>query len=214
MGQRARRPSSASPTGSASCIRTIARSSGRFDRVVSIGMLEHVGMRHTATLFRRIKRAPARRRRGAGPLDRPDAAGPASTNAWIRKYIFPGGYIPALSEVLPAIERSGLWVTDIEILRLHYAQTLRQWRERFLANWDRAAALYDERFCRMWEYYLAASEVFFRYLDSMNFQIQLARKRDAVPLTRDYLLAAERALAAQDALATSPRPLERPDPAT
>jgi cyclopropane-fatty-acyl-phospholipid synthase len=164
---------------------------GRFDRVVSIGMLEHVGLGHYGLLFHRIKERL-----------KPDGvalvhsigrmAGPSYTNAWIRRYIFPGGYIPALSEVLPAIERSGLWATDIEILRLHYAHTLRQWRERFVANWDRAAALYDERFCRMWEYYLAASEVFFRVQDGMNFQIQLAPERDVLPLTRDYMVDAER----------------------
>lgn len=113
--------------------------------------------------------------------------GPGTTQPWISKYIFPGGYIPALSEVLPAIERSGLWVTDIEVLRLHYAETLKAWRERFAANRDKAAALYDERFCRMWDFYLAASETAFRRLGHMVFQIQLAKRPDAVPLTRDYL---------------------------
>jgi cyclopropane-fatty-acyl-phospholipid synthase len=164
---------------------------GRFDRVVSIGLLEHVGLGRYEELFRRIK-----------SLLVPDGValvhsigrmgGPSYTNAWIRKYIFPGGYIPALSEVLPPIERSGLWVTDVEILRLHYAHTLRLWRERFLANRERAAALYDERFCRMWEFYLAASEAFFRVQDGMNFQIQLAPERDAVPLARDYMVDHER----------------------
>ena len=119
-------------------------------------------------------------------------AGPGTTNAWIRKYIFPGGYIPALSEVLPAIERAGLWVTDIEVLRVHYAHTLRQWRERFMANRDKAAELYDERFVRMWEYYLATSEISFRFLDNMNFQIQLAPDRNTLPLARDYMIEAER----------------------
>ena len=164
---------------------------GTFDRVVSIGMLEHVGVRQYGTLFQRIKR-----------LVKPDGvalihsigrvAGPGTTNAWIRKYIFPGGYIPALSEVLPAIERSGLWVTDIEVLRVHYAHTLRQWRERFMANRDKAAELYDERFVRMWEYYLATSEISFRFLDNMNFQIQLAPDRNTLPLARDYMIEAER----------------------
>ncbi len=168
---------------------------GRFDRVVSIGMLEHVGLARYDLLFRRIRERLT-----------PDGValvhsigrmgGPSYTNAWIRKYIFPGGYIPALSEVLPAVERSGLWATDIEILRLHYAHTLRQWRERFVANWDRAATLYDERFCRMWEYYLAASEVFFRVQDGMNFQIQLAADRRTLPLARDYMIDAERQAAA------------------
>ncbi|HEX6010699.1 MAG TPA: cyclopropane-fatty-acyl-phospholipid synthase family protein [Geminicoccaceae bacterium] len=164
---------------------------GRFDRVVSVGLLEHVGLGRYEELFRRIKGLLA-----------PDGValvhsigrmgGPSYTNAWIRKHIFPGGYIPALSEVLPPIERSGLWVTDVEVLRLHYAHTLRLWRERFLANRERAAALYDERFCRMWEFYLAASEAFFRVQDGMNFQIQLAPDRHAVPLTRDYMVDHER----------------------
>jgi cyclopropane-fatty-acyl-phospholipid synthase len=164
---------------------------GRFDRLVSISMLEHVGLAFYELLFRRIKARLV-----------PDGvavvhsigrmAGPSYTNGWIRKYIFPGGYIPALSEVLPAIERSRLWATDIEILRLHYAHTLRQWRQRFLANRARAAALYDERFCRMWEYYLAASEVFFRVQDGMNFQIQLAPDRHTLPLARDYMIGEER----------------------
>ena len=115
---------------------------------------------------------------------------PGGTNTWLRKYIFPGGYTPALSEVMPAIEKVGLWVTDIEILRLHYAETLRHWRQRFLANRERIkqVAGYDERFCRMWEFYLAGCEVAFRYMNQMVFQIQLAKKQDAVPLTRDYML--------------------------
>lgn len=112
---------------------------------------------------------------------------PNRTQPWIRKYIFPGGYIPALSEVLPAIEQAGLWVTDMEILRLHYAETLRRWRERFLARRGEALAMYDERFCRMWEFYLACSEVAFRELGHMVFQLQLSKKQTAVPLSRDYL---------------------------
>ena len=117
---------------------------------------------------------------------------PGIANAWIRKYIFPGGYIPALSEVIPAIERAGLWITDIEILRLHYAETLRHWRERFNANREQVRKLYDERFCRMWEFYLICSELIFRRQDAMVFHIQLAKKPDAVPLTRDYLWSAQR----------------------
>ncbi|WP_313046192.1 class I SAM-dependent methyltransferase, partial [Brevundimonas sp.] len=109
------------------------------------------------------------------------------TQPWVRKYIFPGGYIPALSEVLPAIERAGLWVTDMEVLRLHYAETLRHWRKRFLARRGEALAMYDERFCRMWEFYLAASEVAFRELGHMVFQLQLTKKQTAAPLSRDYL---------------------------
>jgi cyclopropane-fatty-acyl-phospholipid synthase len=115
--------------------------------------------------------------------------GPGVTNAWISKYIFPGGYVPALSEVLPAIERAGLIVTDIEILRLHYAHTLADWRRRFVANWERAKSLYDERFCRMWEFYLAASEMAFRHQGHVVFQLQLTKRVDALPMTRDYMQA-------------------------
>jgi cyclopropane-fatty-acyl-phospholipid synthase len=124
--------------------------------------------------------------------------GPGAANPWIDKYIFPGGYAPALSEVLPAIERAGLIVTDIEILRAHYADTLKAWRERFLARRDQAKALYDERFCRMWEFYLAGCEVAFRYGGLMVFQIQLAKSLKAVPLTRDYIAAREAQLKLQD----------------
>src|SRR5690606_25234329 len=102
-----------------------------------------------------------------------------------RKYIFPGGYIPALSEVIPAIEKSGLIITDVEILRLHYAETLKNWRERFMANRDKAVEIYDERFARMWEFYLAASEAAFRWSAMMVFQSQITRDRHAAPLARD-----------------------------
>jgi cyclopropane-fatty-acyl-phospholipid synthase len=131
--------------------------------------------------------------------------GPGSNNPWINKYIFPGSYTPALSEVLPAIERAGLVVTDIEILRLHYADTLRAWRERFLVRRGEACALYDERFCRMWEFYLAACECGFRHCGLMVFQIQLAKRQDAVPLTRDYIGAREAELAASDGQDSQPR---------
>ena len=117
--------------------------------------------------------------------------GPNCTNPWIAKYIFPGGYIPALSEVLPAIERAGLLVTDIEVLRLHYAETLKQWRERFLAHRDEAARLYDAHFVRMWEFYLAAAEMSFRAQAMMVFQIQMTKRQGVVPMTRDYIAAEE-----------------------
>jgi cyclopropane-fatty-acyl-phospholipid synthase len=170
---------------------------GTFDRIVSVGMFEHVGVNHYDAFFRQVHDRLAET--GVALLHtigRVDV--PGSTNPWIRKYIFPGGYSPALSEVMAAVERAGLWVTDIEILRLHYAYTLRQWRQRFLANRRVAAELYDERFCRMWEFYLAAAEISFRYLRCAVFQIQLARRQEAVPLTRDYVGAAERALAAEE----------------
>ena len=164
---------------------------GRFDRIVSVGMFEHVGVQHYSAFFRKLRELlvddGVALVHSIGRMH-----GPSSTNAWIRKYVFPGGYAPALSEVLPAIERLGLWVTDIEILRLHYAKTLRAWRGRFLANRDRVAQVYDERFCRMWEFYLIGSELAFRRMGHMVFQIQLARRQDVVPLTRDYITDFER----------------------
>jgi cyclopropane-fatty-acyl-phospholipid synthase len=173
---------------------------GRFDRIVSVGMFEHVGVPHFPEFFNKVRDLltddGVALLHAIGRVD-----GPGVTSPWVRKYIFPGGYTPALSEVLPPIERSGLWVTDIEILRLHYAETLRHWRQRFLANRQAAARLYDERFCRMWEFYLAGSEVTFRHRGLMVFQIQLARRQEAVPLTRDYVGDWERKLERRDQLA-------------
>ncbi|MET0721062.1 MAG: cyclopropane-fatty-acyl-phospholipid synthase family protein [Tardiphaga sp.] len=159
---------------------------GPFDRIVSVGMFEHVGVDHYDTFFRRC--AELLTEDGVMMLHsigRPE--GPGITNPWISKYIFPGGYIPALSEVLPAIERAGLLVSDIEILRLHYAETLKAWRERFMARREEAVRLYDERFARMWEFYLASSEMSFRKQNVMNFQIQITRRQHVVPLTRNYI---------------------------
>ena len=162
--------------------------SGRYDRIVSVGMFEHVGVAHYNEFFTKVKELLAddgvMLLHAIGRMEPP-----GGTNTWLRKYIFPGGYTPAMSEVLAAIEKVGLWVTDIEVLRLHYAGTLRHWRQRFLANRERIkqVAGYDERFCRMWEFYLAGCEVAFRYMNQMVFQIQLTRKQDAVPLTRDYI---------------------------
>jgi cyclopropane-fatty-acyl-phospholipid synthase len=159
---------------------------GRFDRVVSVGMFEHVGIDHYGTFFRKC--AELLDERGVMLLHSIGRTeGPGATNPWIQKYIFPGGYIPALSEVLPAIERAGLLVTDIEILRLHYADTLKAWRERFHARREEVLAIHDERFVRMWDFYLASSEMSFRSQSLMIFQIQIARRQDAVPLTRDYV---------------------------
>lgn len=159
---------------------------GRFDRIVSVGMFEHVGMPHYPGFFAKVRDLLTDD--GVALLHSIGRAeGPGTTNAWIRKYIFPGGYSPSLSEVTPAVERAGLWITDIEIWRLHYAQTLREWRRRFLANRDKAAALYDERFCRMWEFYLVGAECAFRHQGHMVFQMQLSRDVQAVPLTRDYI---------------------------
>jgi cyclopropane-fatty-acyl-phospholipid synthase len=159
---------------------------GPFDRVVSVGMFEHVGVDHYDTFFQRC--AELLNRDGVILLHSIGRSeGPGITNPWVAKYIFPGGYIPALSEVLPAIERAGLLICDIEILRLHYAETLKAWRERFLARREEAVRLYDERFARMWEFYLASSEMSFRKQNVMVFQIQLTKRQGIVPLTRDYI---------------------------
>jgi cyclopropane-fatty-acyl-phospholipid synthase len=159
---------------------------GPFDRIVSVGMFEHVGVDHYETFFRRC--AELLSDNGVMLLHSIGRSeGPGITNPWIAKYIFPGGYIPALSEVLPHIERAGLLVCDIEILRLHYAETLKAWRERFLARREEAAALYDERFVRLWEFYLASSEMSFRKQNLMNFQIQITKRQGIVPMTRDYI---------------------------
>ena len=168
---------------------------GQFDRIVSVGMFEHVGVPNYSTFFKAIVRLLSDD--GIALLHSIGRKGmPEVMSAWVRKYIFPGAYIPSLSETLKAIELTGLWVTDIEVLRLHYAETLRCWRERFLQHVPAIRAVYDDRFCRMWEFYLATSEVGFRYKDLMVFQMQLAKQVDAVPLTRDYISSAEQAIAA------------------
>ncbi len=170
---------------------------GRFDRIVSIGMFEHVGINHHQEFFSKV----------AGLLAADGVAllhsigrmgGPGATAPWIRKYIFPGGYVPALSEVLVPVERAGLWVTDLEVLRLHYAETLLAWDRRFQEHRDEVAALFDERFCRMWEFYLIASEIGFRYGKQMVFQMQLARRLDTLPITRDYVAEAEADFASRE----------------
>jgi cyclopropane-fatty-acyl-phospholipid synthase len=157
-----------------------------YDRIVSVGMFEHVGVGFYEEYFRRCAAILS----GDGvfvlhSIGRSD--GPGITNPWLAKYIFPGGYIPALSEVLPAIERAGLLISDIEILRVHYADTVKAWRERFLARREEAERLYDERFCRMWELYLASSEMAFREEGMMVFQIQMTKRQGVVPVTRDYI---------------------------
>ena len=171
---------------------------GPFDRIVSVGMFEHVGLKNIPEFFQKVR-----------SLLKPDGVallhsigrkgGPGSTGAWVRKYIFPGGYAPALSETLPAIEQAKLWVTDIEIWRLHYAETCLAWGGRFAANRDKAAAMLGDRFCRMWEFYLLISEFSFRYGKHMVFQIQMTRDVDAVPLARDYMGEAEKRLEAGEA---------------
>jgi cyclopropane-fatty-acyl-phospholipid synthase len=170
---------------------------GNFDRIVSVGMFEHVGVNHYGEFFTKVH-----------SLLKPDGVallhtigrteGPGASNPWVTKYIFPGGYAPALSEIASSIEPHRLLITDVEVLRIHYAETLNRWRLNFLMNRAKAAALYDERFCRMWEFYLAAFEATFRYDNLVVFQIQLARRLDSLPITRDYMIDAERAMRPQE----------------
>jgi cyclopropane-fatty-acyl-phospholipid synthase len=167
----------------------------KFDRIVSVGMFEHVGVGYYDAFFRKC--AELLDDHGVMLLHSIGRSeGPNVTNPWIAKYIFPGGYIPALSEVLPSIERAGLLVTDIEILRLHYAETLKNWRDRFMAHREEAERIYDQRFVRMWEFYLAASEMAFREQAMMVMQIQLTKRQDVVPITRDYIAREEARLRA------------------
>jgi len=166
---------------------------GTFDRIVSVGMFEHVGVSYYNTFFDVV--ASRLSTDGIAVLHSIGRSeGPGVTNPWIGKYIFPGGYIPALSEVLPAIERAGLLVTDIEILRLHYADTLKSWRERFLAHRDDVERVYDSRFVRMWHFYLASSEMAFRKENMMVMQIQMTNRQGVVPITRDYIAREEERL--------------------
>lgn len=157
-----------------------------YDKIVSVGMFEHVGVPHYREYFEQIA---ARLNENGTALVHTigRSPGPGATNPWIARHIFPGGYIPALSEIVPVIEKAGLVILDIEILRLHYAETLKAWRERFLRHADQAEKLYDDRFVRMWDFYLVTSELSFRHGFHNVFQIQLGKRQEAVPVTRDYL---------------------------
>ncbi len=165
--------------------------SGRFDRIVSVGMFEHVGVHHYGEFFAKINQLieddGLAVLHSIGHMSPPGTASP-----WLRKYIFPGAYSPALSEVFAAVEQHSLWVTDLEFLRIHYAETLAHWCRRFDANRAEIAALYDERFCRMWEFYLISAEMMFRTGNQLVFHMQLARQRDAAPITRDYITDTQR----------------------
>lgn len=164
----------------------------KFDRIVSVGMFEHVGVQHYGEFFSKVNELlnddGVMLLHSIGHMSPPGTASP-----WLRKYIFPGAYSPALSEVFPAVENNSLWVTDCEFLRVHYATTLRHWHQRFEANRAKVAEMYDERFCRMWEFYLISAEMMFRTGSQEVFHMQLAKKRDAVPIVRDYITDVQRA---------------------
>jgi cyclopropane-fatty-acyl-phospholipid synthase len=163
---------------------------GRYDRIVSVGMFEHVGVGYYRQFFRKVASLLADD--GVALIHTIGSVRPPrATSQWMNKYIFPGAYAPSLSEIAPAIEQAGLYTTDIEVLRLHYAQTLRAWRTRFMAARAQIAAIYDERFCRMWEYYLAYCEGAFRHTGLVVFQIQISRRIGTVPQTRNYIAAWE-----------------------
>ena len=178
----------------------------RYDRIVSVGMLEHVGPRHYVEYYRQIARLLTDE--GVAlihSIGKFHAPGPQ--NPWIDRYIFPGAYTPTLSEQLPHIERAGLYITDVEILRSHYAATLRRWREAYVHNLDTVRNMYDERFCRMWDFYLIACELAFRHGLLMVFQIQLSKSLDTVPQTRDYIAAFEQAHAEETTMPRQMREL-------
>lgn len=181
---------------------------GEFERIVSVGMFEHVGPKHYQAFFATV----ARRLTADGVAlihsigARRDGGG---TNPWMRKYIFPGGYIPTPSEALKAVEQTGLWTTDVEILRLHYAYTLERWLARFRVAREHVEALYDERFCRMWEFYLVSCAMAFRHGDLMVMQMQLAKRIDSLPITRGYMQAAEQRLRSRASAAQATDPESR-----
>ena len=170
----------------------------RFDRVVSVGMFEHVGVRRYGEFFAKVNDLLVddglMMLHSIGHMSPPGTASP-----WLRKYIFPGAYSPALSEVFTAVEQNSLWVTDLEFLRLHYAKTLAHWNQRFEASRARVEAMYDARFCRMWEFYLVSAEMMFRTGSQLVFHMQLAKKRDAAPIVRDYVTDMQRRYKALEA---------------
>ena len=158
----------------------------KFDRVVSVGMLEHVGRKFYKNYFNQVSNLL--NDDGIALIHTIGSANPPrDPQPWITKYIFPGGYTPSLSEVANPIERSGLVISDIEVLRMHYAHTLRHWRERFLGEKDRVLQMFDEKFFRMWEFYLTSCEMSFKWGDQVVFQFQLTKKFTSAPTTRDYI---------------------------
>lgn len=170
--------------------------SGTYDRVISIAMMEAIGIGNFDNYFAKLK--SLMKPGGYGLVHAIGRMSPPGTTApFIRKYIFPGGYVPAISEVFASTERTGAWVADCEVLRLHYYWTLKAWRENFAAIRPQAAAMYDERFCRMWEFYLISCELGFLHGSNMIYQILISDRRDDVPVLRDFIQDDERALAAR-----------------
>ena len=158
----------------------------KFDRVVSVGMFEHVGRKFYKTYFNTVFKLL--NEKGIALIHTIGSSmPPRDPQPWITKYIFPGGYTPSLSEVAKPIENSGLIVSDIEVLRMHYAHTLRNWKERFLSKKDTVLGMFDEKFFRMWEFYLASCEMAFKWGDQVVFQFQLSKDNISVPNTRDYI---------------------------
>ncbi|WP_088344109.1 MULTISPECIES: cyclopropane-fatty-acyl-phospholipid synthase family protein [Rhodomicrobium] len=177
---------------------------GTYDRIVSVGMFEHVGKPHFAAFFRKLSSLLTEN--GVALIHTiAFQTPPSQINPWLRRHIFPGAYLPSLSQLAPLIERQGLWLTDTENLRLHYAMTLGAWRERFEANRERIASLYDERFCRMWDFYLQSCEAGFRWGGLSVLQMQFAKEIDVLPITRDYMAAEEARLQQEDALVAQTR---------
>ena len=171
---------------------------GTFDRIVSVGMFEHVGVGHYNEFFARINDLLT----GDGMMllhSIGHMSPPGTASPWLRKYIFPGAYSPAMSEVFASTEQNSLWVDDVEILRLHYAKTLAHWQQRFEANRAEVEKMYDAKFCRMWEFYLVSAEMMFRTGSQMVFQMQLSKKRDATPIVRDYITDVQRRYKALEA---------------
>ncbi len=158
-----------------------------YDRIVSVGMFEHVGTPHYQEFFNKVYELLNEKGvaliHTIGRIDQP-----TTNDAWIEKYIFPGGYIPALSEVMQRVEKSGLITTDIQVLKFHYAETLKRWRYNFYDNLDKVKELYDEKFCRMWDFYLSSSQASFEESTLVIYQLQLSKDKKTVPDSRDYLL--------------------------
>jgi len=158
----------------------------KFDRIVSVGMFEHVGRKYYKTFFKQIKKVL--KPDGLALLHTIGSVeGPRSPHPWITKYIFPGGYTPSLSELTVPIEKSGLIISDVEVLRMHYAHTLRNWKNRFTKNKDKVLKMFDEKFFRMWEFYLVSCEKTFEWGDQVVYQLQLTKSMHIAPNTRDYI---------------------------